>query len=83
MELGGGRNYIPLGQAGKSPSGEDNTISDGENSEVNSGRPQLRVVIPGQKGFVPRTVSIFNLSNWFVLLFYHASYHRLHLLLLT
>ena len=26
-------------------------------TEVSVGRPQLRVVIPGQKGFVPRTVS--------------------------
>jgi hypothetical protein len=69
---GSGRNYIPLGGSsstpGKSPLVEEVSVmsassggsgggggdGDGDGSHV---RPHLRVVIPGQKGFVLRNVS--------------------------
>lgn len=55
---GGGRNYIPLSYSGKSPLVDDGGggEADGDN-ESTSNRPQLSVVIPGQKGFMSRTVS--------------------------
>ncbi|XP_003388870.1 PREDICTED: myocyte-specific enhancer factor 2B-like [Amphimedon queenslandica] len=57
---GGGRNYIPLSYSGKSPlvdegGGGGGGEADGDN-ESTSNRPQLSVVIPGQKGFMSRTI---------------------------
>ena len=63
--IGGGRNYISL-PTGKSPTRTPSVDENFENStpvsEANEPqpqpRPQLKVMIPGQKGFIPKTVSV-------------------------
>lgn len=63
--IGSGRHYISLGSGGsekKSPAASDNSSgqtgdSSNDGAATSSSRPQLRVVLPGQKGFVYRSVS--------------------------
>ena len=65
--LGGGRNYVSLPSTGTvSPRVDDKTPShDKHSADTNElsqqqqhNRPQLKVVIPGQKGFVPKAVGV-------------------------
>lgn len=63
---GGGRNYVSLPSAGTPKGNSDGkvglqekttTSTSSSDSNDHSNRPQLKVVIPGQKGFIPKIVS--------------------------
>lgn len=64
LVIGGGRNYVSLPSAGTPKGNNDGKVGLQEKSNStaestdHSNRPQLKVVIPGQKGFIPKTVYI-------------------------